>query len=140
MTDASPPVEPADGPLPAALLALGFVLYAAVGGLSATFEILLIPLRIGSTLIPITIVLVVAGNVLLPRLSRNLNSATSGALPPIIGWMIVLSTFISSRPEGDVLLPGGGNVQYVSYGLMLAGMLAGVTSVLLSSRGLRGHP
>jgi hypothetical protein len=123
----------ADRPLPPVLRWLGLLIFGVVGALSAAFEILLIPFRIQATLVPVAVLLAVLGNIVLPRMSRRLTGTTPAALPPLVGWFLCVATFVNTRREGDVLLPGGGNVQYVSYGVMLAGMIAGVASVITSS-------
>jgi Family of unknown function (DUF6113) len=127
-------------PLPTYLVVLGMVIYAAVGVLSATLEILLVPLRSGTVLIPVAVVLAVGGNIALAFLGRDINGSVSGALPPIIAWIVTLVVLMSTRPEGDVLLPGG-NDQWVSYGVMVGGLFSGLISVLvLSSKPRRRRP
>jgi hypothetical protein len=118
--------------LPAWARAIGLVFYGIAGALSAVIEILLIPIRHGTVYIPVAVVLAVASNIVLPRLSRNLAGSTIGALPPVIMWILVTITLQSSRPEGDVLVPGGGSIQYVSYGVMLGGVFTGLISVLVA--------
>jgi len=101
--------------------------------------VLLIPLRISTVLVPVTVVLAIVGNTVLPRLSRALTGTTAGALPPLAGWVLVVAVASTNRPEGDVLLPGGGSLEYVSYGLMLLGLLSGVVAIaLVSARGAAG--
>jgi hypothetical protein len=119
--------------LPSVIVVLGLILYGVVGALSAVYEILLIPFRVGGTLVPIAVVLAIASNIVLPRLSRNLTGGTViGSLPPVILWVVATAVLQSSQPEGDVLVPGGGNVQWVSYGVMLGGLFAGLLSALLA--------
>ncbi|MCW2539858.1 MAG: hypothetical protein JWN95_1583 [Frankiales bacterium] len=125
--------------LPRPLVVLGLILYFIVGGLAAMLEVLLIPLRISTVLVPVTVVLAIVGNTVLPRLSRALTGSTAGAVPPLAAWVLVVAVASTNRPEGDVLLPGGGSVQYVSYGLMLLGLLSGVVAIaLVSARGAAG--
>ncbi|MDQ1732504.1 MAG: hypothetical protein QOK10_2663 [Pseudonocardiales bacterium] len=125
-------VETVDVPprrLPIPLLVLGIVLYAVLGGLSAAIAILLVPFRVGASLVPIAVVLAIAGNIVLPRLARDLNGSIAAALAPVLAWIVVLAALSSTRPEGDVLLPGGGSVQFVSYGVMLGGLFTGLVSI-----------
>jgi hypothetical protein len=45
---------------------------------------------------------------------------------PFVAWLavvLVLSSF--PRPEGDVIYPGGGAVEWCSYGTLLGGTAAG---------------
>ncbi|MGX7678209.1 DUF6113 family protein [Jatrophihabitans sp. DSM 45814] len=119
------------GELPTSLKALGLVLYAIAGAMSAVFEILLIPFRIGSVLVPIALVLAIASNIALPRLARNLTESPVGSIVPVITWILVNVMLTSTRPEGDYFLPGGGTVQWVSYGVPGLGVLTGLITVSL---------
>lgn len=124
--------------LPTPLRVFGLVIYGVLGALSAAFDVLLVPSRIGSTLVPIAVVLAVAGNILLPRLAMTFTRTAAGAVVPVVSWIVVLAVLASARPEGDVLLPGSGTVQFVSYGLMIGGLLSGlVTLGVLASGGQR---
>ncbi len=136
LSDEPPPptdVEAAP-PLPIGLRVLGLVLYTAAGVGTAAFEVLLIPLRIGSSLAPIAVLLAVVTNIALPRLSRVLTGTTAGAVPPVIGWIVTVAALAVQTSEGDVLLPGG-STEYVSYGVMLGGLFAGVLTVLVLAGG-----
>lgn len=127
------------GVLSTPLRVVGLVIYAVLGALSAAFDVLLVPSRIGSTLVPIAVVLAVAGNILLPTLAASFTRTAAGSVAPVVSWIVVLATLASARPEGDVLLPGSGTVQYVSYGVMVGGLLSGlVTLGVLASGGPRG--
>jgi hypothetical protein len=120
--------------LPRALVALGLLIYAVAGALSALLEILLVPLRAGSTLVPIAVVLAVASNILIPWLSSAITNSALGAAPPVVLWILTAFLLSSSRPEGDVLLPGGSDVQWVSYGVLFGGLFTGlITMALLAS-------
>jgi len=106
------------------------------GALSALVESLLVPLYVGRVLVPIAVVLALLLNGALPRLARSAVDRTSAAVAPFAGWLlvvIVLSGF--PRPEGDVIYPGGGGyVQWVSYGVLLGGTLAGTLSIVFSTQ------
>ncbi|HJQ01914.1 MAG TPA: DUF6113 family protein [Jatrophihabitans sp.] len=125
--------EPTSG----ALLAVGYLIYAVAGVLCAVFEVLLVPTRWGSTLVPIAPVLSVASNVALPLICRRLTDTTRSALPPVIGWLVAAFVLASNRPEGDVLLPAG-DTAWVSYGVLFGGALAAVLTLVLAGRGFRG--
>ena len=74
----------------------------------------------------------IASNVALPLLARWIGDSTASAALPVVAWMVVLLALASiTRPEGDVLLPGG-TLQWVTYGLLLGGALAGAATVVLS--------
>ena len=51
---------------------------------------------------------------------------------PLLAWLAVVVGFgVLARPEGDVILPGGG-LQWITYGVVLGGALAGTVTVVLS--------
>jgi hypothetical protein len=127
--------SPEDEPrLPAPVLVVALVGFTVIGGLSAVFELLLVPLYLGSVIFPVTLLLVVIGNVMLPRLVRGLVNAAAASLLPIVGWLAVVAVmgFLPSG-MGDVLLPGYGSGQYVGEALVLLGLFSGVISVFVDS-------
>jgi hypothetical protein len=111
---------------------LGVLLVALSGALAALIEALLVPLYAGSVVVPVAIVLALASNVLLPRLAHALVPTTLAALAPFGAWLAVILGFGAfGRPEGDVILPGSpGGVEFVTYGVLLGGALAGTASVV----------
>lgn len=110
----------------------GVLLLAACGALAGLLESLLVPLYWGSVIFPVAVVLAIAGNVVMPRLARALVPTTGAALAPFLGWLVVVVGFgVVSRPEGDVILPGApGSLEFVTYGLLLGGALAGTVTVV----------
>jgi hypothetical protein len=121
-------------PRPAAgLLALGYLLFALAGAMTAVIEVLLVPSRIGQTLVPLAPLLAVISNVALPALSRGLTDTVASAVPPVIGWLATTFILAGARPEGDVLLPAG-DAAYISYSLLGFGLLAGAVTLWRASR------
>ena len=114
-----------------AVVIAGLTTYLLAGIASAAIETLLVPLRHGTVLIPLAVPLAIATNIALPLLSRQLTDTMSGGLPPVIGWIGTVMVLASSRPEGDVLLPGGPGDKWVSYGLLLGGAIAGLITISL---------
>ncbi len=111
---------------------LGVVLLALVAGLFGLLETLLVPLYAGSTAVPVAVLLAVLSNILLPRMARTLVPTTPAAAVPLFAWLVVVIGFgVLARPEGDIILPGG-SLQWVTYGVVLGGALAGTVSVVLS--------
>jgi Family of unknown function (DUF6113) len=123
-----------------ALVIIGMVLCCVAALLAALIEVLLVPLYVGRVLLPVTIVLALATNAALPLLARRLTGNTLAAAIPVALWVICVLLLGTSRPEGDVLLPGGGNVQLVSYGLIVAGALSGIATVALAGRRESAQP
>jgi len=115
------------------MLALGYLLFAVAGVLAAAIEVLLVPSRIGQTLVPIAPILAVLSNVALPAISRGLTDTVLSAVPPVAGWLVTTFVLASSTPEGDVLLPAGSEA-YISYSLLGFGTLAGLLTIWRASR------
>jgi hypothetical protein len=112
----------------------GVVVVCACAALAGLLELFLVPLYAGSTLVPVTVLFAVASNAFLPRLSRALVPSTAAAILPFATWLVVVVGIgLTTRPEGDVVLPGGGGVQWVSYGFLLGGALAGTVSVVMGA-------
>ncbi len=132
VADQQPSGSPARRPGPG-LLALGYLLYAVAGALTAAIEVLLVPSRIGETLVPLAPALAVLSNVALPLLSRGLTDTRASAVPPYVGWLATTLVLAGARPEGDVLLPAG-DAAYISYSLLGLGTLAGAVTVAGANR------
>jgi hypothetical protein len=140
MTFPDPPTaEPGAPAQPAALAEpvtawewAGVAVIAACGLLAGLLETLLVPLYAGSAVVPVAVVLAVASNIALPRMARALVPRTMAALAPFAGWLVVVFGFGAlSRPEGDVILPGGpSSLEFVTYGVLLGGALAGTATVV----------
>jgi len=113
----------------------GIALLTACGALAGLIEALLVPLYWGSAIFPVAILLAVGSNLLLPSLARTLVPRTFAVLAPFLGWLIVVVAFgVVSRPEGDVILPGApGKLEFVTYGVLLGGALAGTVAVVWNS-------
>jgi hypothetical protein len=111
---------------------LGVLLVALSGALAGLLEVLLVPLYVGSTIFPITIVLALVSNAALPRVAHALVPSTPAALAPFAAWVVVVIGFGAiSRPEGDVILPGAPpSVVFVTYAMLLGGALAGTATVV----------
>jgi Family of unknown function (DUF6113) len=108
-------------------------LFCATAVLSAAIEVLLVPLRAGSVILPISVPLALATNVALPLMCRRVvDAGIAAALPPIM-WVATVVVLASGRPEGDVLLPGGPGVEgKLGYALLLVGIFASVITVVIS--------
>jgi hypothetical protein len=110
----------------------GVVLVCAGALLAGLLEVLLVPLYSGSTPVPLAVLLAVAGNIAFPLLGYRIVPHAFAAIAPFVCWLIVVFVFgVLARPEGDVILPGG-SLQWVSYGVLLGGALAGTLSVVIA--------
>ena len=119
---------------------LGVALLCGCAVLSGILSLFLVPLYAGSVLVPVAVVVAVVSNVALPRLARTLVETTAATVLPFLFWLLaVIVVGVLPRPEGDVVLPGGGALQLVSYGVLLGGALAGTVTVVMSG-GRRPNP
>lgn len=125
------PPEPEPDPV-TARDRVGVAVVALCGALAGLFETLLVPLYAGSALVPVAILLALVSNVALPRMARTLVPTTLAALAPFAAWLVVVLGFGTiARPEGDVILPGApSSVEFVTYGVLLGGALAGTATVV----------
>lgn len=111
----------------------GVVLLCCCAVLSGILALFLVPLYAGSVLVPIAVLIALVSNVALPRLARGLVETVPATLAPFASWLAtVIIVGVLRRPEGDVVLPAGAGLQWVSYGVLLGGALAGTVTVALS--------
>lgn len=117
---------------------LGVVLTCAAAALAALLEMFFVPLYAGTAVVPVAALAAVVGNVVLPRLGYRLVPRTLAAALPFLVWLAVLiAVGLVSRPEGDVVLPGGDPLQWVSYAVVLGGAVAGAVTVAWTTGGRR---
>lgn len=119
--------------LPIGLLVLGMALFAVAGILAGLIEVTLIPLRYGTSLIPVAPALAVLTGVLLPAISRGLTDTARAAAPPAVGQLLTIWLLATGRPEGDVLLPAG-SIAWVSYSVLILGTLVPLSMLGFASR------
>ena len=139
------PIGPDAAARPSVVAWLGVGLLVACALLAGLLELLLVPLYAGGVLIPVSALFAIATNVALPRLAVVLVRRTLAAVAPFIAWLVVAIGFgVLTRPEGDVVLPGGGYVEYLAYATLLGGAVAGTVTVVMcvpppKPRGPRPH-
>lgn len=116
---------PPEGPEPLAYrIVAGLLIGVAAVGL-AVVEAFLVPLRIGSLPFPLSVVLAVAGNVLLTRLAaRQTGSIVAAGLQPVL-WLLTVLVLSLPRPEGDVIVAG----TIIGLVFLFAGSVAGAYGV-----------
>jgi len=127
------PTERLGTGLPPVLLALGYLLFFVAGVLAAVLVVLLIPFRIGATLIPIAPVLAVAVGAGIPALARGLTDSLRSAVAPALGQVLTVWLLSTGRPEGDVLMPAGSTAT-VAYAVLILGTLVPLFTLGLASR------
>jgi hypothetical protein len=111
------------GPL-AVRVAAGVLISVFAVGL-ALVEAFLVPLRVGTVPMPVSVLLAVAGNVGLTKLAvRQTGSIVLGVLQPIL-WLLVIVVLSVPRAEGDLIVPGSAT----GLVFLFAGAVAGAYGV-----------
>jgi hypothetical protein len=108
-------------------------LRAVAGGLVATVvaawfalvEVLRLPLRVAGVPVPLSIPAAVAGNLLLVTLTHRFTGSRVAAVLPAVVWLVVVVPASQQRPEGDLVLTGGG----LSLAFLLLGVLGASVAV-----------
>jgi hypothetical protein len=103
----------------------------------ALVEVFWLPLRIGGVLIPVSVVAAVVGNLLMPRLALRLSGSRLVAGLTGVAWLVVVVAGMIRRPEGDLIITGGGATGVVNLAFLLCGVLAAAFAV---GRALGGPP
>jgi len=102
----------------------------------AVVEVFWLPLRVAGVLVPVSVVAAVVGNLLLVWLALRLTGSRLVAVLPALTWGAVVLAAMGRRPEGDLILSGGGSLGVVS----LAFLLLGVTAAAVAVGGALGSP
>jgi hypothetical protein len=122
------------------LLGATFVVLFAVGVLTGVVGTFLVPEQVGSFGY-LSAVLAVVGNLTMGLLGGFGTLTVAGAVTPLLGWFIAvlaLATEPFVSKGGDVVIPGTlGNapgVVHVGVAFMVAGVIASVVSIVITSR------
>ncbi|HZZ97556.1 MAG TPA: hypothetical protein VFE19_11085 [Jatrophihabitantaceae bacterium] len=94
---------------------------------------------VGTVIVPIMILAALVGNILLPLWGFRTVWRISGAVLPLVSWLIpMLALTMYNRPEGDLFVIGEFHQDTAFYGLLLIGAAAGFgTIVMISGRAAR---
>jgi hypothetical protein len=95
----------------------------------ALVEVFWLPLRVFGVPVPVSVVAAVVGNLLLVGLAARLTGSRLGAVLPAVVWLVVAVGASLRRPEGDLLLIGGGVLGFLSLAFLLAGVVAAAFAV-----------
>ena len=118
----------------------GGVLVVVVAVWLATAEVFWLPLRMGGVLLPVSVVVAVVGNLLLPRLALRLSASRVVAALTGVAWLVVVVAAMIRRPEGDLLITGGGATGVVNLAFLMLGVLAAAFAVGRALGGPRRLP
>ncbi|TFV89979.1 hypothetical protein [Blastococcus sp. CT_GayMR16] len=116
---------------------VGGLLVLVVAVWMALVEVFWLPLRLGGVLFPVSVVAAVVANLLLPRLALRLSGSRLVAALTGIAWLVVVVAAMIRRPEGDLVIAGGGATGVVNLAFLLLGVLAAAFAV---GRALGGPP
>jgi hypothetical protein len=109
--------------------AAGAVLVLAAAFWLAMVEVFWLPLRVGGVLVPVSVAAAVVANLLLPRLALWLSGSRLVAAFTGVAWLVVVVAAMIRRPEGDLLITGGGATGVVNLAFLLLGVLAAAFAV-----------
>jgi hypothetical protein len=98
----------------------------------ALVEVFWLPLRIGGVPVPLSIPAAAVGNLLLVTLTHRITGSRVAAVLPAAVWLAVVVPASQQRPEGDLVLTGGG--------LGLAFLLLGVLGASVAVGRVLGTP
>ena len=107
----------------------GGVLVLVLAVWMALVEVFWLPLRIGGVLVPVSVVAAVAANLLLPGLALRVAGSRLVAALTGVAWLVVVVAGMIRRPEGDLLITGGGTTGVINLGFLLCGVLAAAFAV-----------
>lgn len=109
---------------------LGWGLVAVVvAGWLALVQVFWLPLRVGGVLLPLSVVVAVVGNLLLPAAALRVSGSRLVAVLPAVAWLVVAVGAMVRRPEGDLVMTGGGATGVVNLAFLMIGVLAAAFSV-----------
>ncbi len=95
----------------------------------ALVEVFWLPLRVGGVLLPLSVLAAVVGNVVLVGLAHQRSGSRLVAVLPAVTWLVIAVAATIRRPEGDLVLTGGGATGAVNLGFLLVGVLAAAFAV-----------
>jgi hypothetical protein len=119
----------------AALLGWG-VLAVVVAAWLSIVEVLWLPLRVGRVLVPVSVAAAVLGNLVLVSLAYRVSRSCVVAALPAVVWVVVALAASQPRPEGDLLIIGGGTAGGVNLAFLLLGIVSAAFAV---GRVVAGH-
>ena len=113
-------------PATTAALAVAAVVVAAWLTLVQVFWL---PLRLGLVPVPVSVVAAVVANLLLTWAAHRLSGSRLVGVLPAVVWLVISLAATTRRPEGDLVLVGGGTLGAVSLAYLLLGVASAVWGV-----------
>ncbi|MCW2532363.1 MAG: conserved rane protein of unknown function [Blastococcus sp.] len=118
----------------------GGLLSLVVAVWMALVEVFWLPLRVGGVVLPVSVVAAVVANLLLPQLALRLSGSRLVAALTGVAWLVVVVAAMIRRPEGDLIITGGGATGVVNLAFLLLGVLAAAFAVGRALGGPRRPP
>jgi Family of unknown function (DUF6113) len=84
---------------------------------------------VAGVLVPVSVAAAVAGNLLLVSGAHRLTGSRLVAVLPAVTWLAVTVPAAVRRPEGDLLITGGGSLGFVNLAFLLCGVVAAAFAV-----------
>ena len=100
-----------------------------VAGWLALVEVFWLPLRVGGVLVPVSVLAAVVANLLLPAAALRFSGSRLVAVLPAVTWLVVAVGAMIRRPEGDLVMTGGGATGVVNLAFLMIGVVAAAFSV-----------
>ena len=95
----------------------------------ALVEVFWLPLRVAGVLVPVSVVAAVVGNLMLVAWALRRTRSRAVAVLPAVVWVTVAVGAMTRRPEGDLILTGGGALGTVNLAFLLLGVTAAAFAV-----------
>lgn len=95
----------------------------------ALVEVFWLPLRVGGVPAPVSVVAAVVGNLLLVGGALRYSGSRLVAVLPAGTWLVVVIAAATRRPEGDLVLTGGGATGVVNLIFLVLGVMAAAFAV-----------
>ena len=111
-----------------------------VAGWLALVEVFWLPLRVAGVLVPLSIVVAVVANLMLPAAALRFSGSRLVAVLPAVIWLVVAVAAMLRRPEGDLVMTGVGAAGVVNLAFLILGVLAAAFSVGRLLGGARRPP
>ena len=111
-----------------------------VAGWLALVEVFWLPLRIGGILVPLSVLAAVVGNLMLIGAAQRLSGSRVVAVLPGLVWLVVAVAAMIRRPEGDLVLTGGGATGTINLLFLLLGVTAAAFGIGRALAGPRRRP
>lgn len=111
-----------------------------VAGWLALVEVFWLPLRIGGVLVPLSVLAAVVGNLMLIGAAQRLSGSRVVAVLPGLVWLVVAVAAMMRRPEGDLVLTGGGAAGTINLLFLLLGVTAAAFGIGRALAGPRRRP